>query len=429
MKYAFVNGVILDGSKDMQPVTGKAVLTDGDRIVGITSELKDLQGYEIVDLKGAYLLPGLIDLHVHLALSGKPPKADSKPKDYGKLYKLLTGNKAVRAAAKQLVAGYAKTEVMSGVTTIRTVGGVLDFDAQVRDLINAGKMTGPRIIASNTGVSVPGGHFAGSIATAVSSPEEARELVRQIADTKPDLIKLMITGGVMDSDEEGMPGALKMSPEIVKAASDEAHKLGFKVAAHVESTEGVRVALENGVDTIEHGAKLTDEIIKLFKDRKAADICTLSPAIPYAKFTLEESHATDVAKKNGAVVLEGIIECTKTCIENDIPVGLGSDVSCPFVTHYNFWRELYYFNKYIGRSAQETIHRATAGNAAIAGIDKETGTIEAGKCADMIVVREDPLKDLTALKDVSMVMARGRLICRPSHKQMKAIDELLDKYM
>lgn len=429
MKYAFVNGVILDGSKDMQPVTGKAVLTDGDRIVGITSELKDLQGYEIVDLKGAYLLPGLIDLHVHLALSGKPPKADSKPKDYGKLYKLLTGNKAVRAAAKQMVAGYAKTEVMSGVTTIRTVGGVLDFDAQVRDLINEGKLKGPRIIASNTGVSVPGGHFAGSIATAVSSPEEARELVRQIADTKPDLVKLMITGGVMDSDEEGMPGALKMSPEIVKAASDEAHKLGFKVAAHVESTEGVRVALENGVDTIEHGAKLTDEIIKLFKDRKAADICTLSPAIPYAKFTLEESHATDVAKKNGAVVLEGIIECAKTCIENDIPVGLGSDVSCPFVTHYNFWRELYYFNKYIGISAQETIHRATAGNAAIAGIDMETGTIEAGKCADMIVVREDPLKDLTALKDVSMVMARGKLIRRPSHKKMKAIDELLDKYM
>ena len=86
MKYAFVNGTILDGSKDMQkPVTGKAVLTDGERIVGIASDLKELQGYEIIDLKGAYLLPGLIDLHVHLALSGKPPKADSKPKDYGKL--------------------------------------------------------------------------------------------------------------------------------------------------------------------------------------------------------------------------------------------------------------------------------------------------------------------------------------------------------
>ena len=428
MKYAFVNGIILDGSMDMQPVSGKAVLTDGDRIAGIVSGLKDLQGYEIVDLKGAYLLPGLIDMHVHLALSGKPPRADSKPKDYDKLYKLLTGNKLIRAAVKQMVAGYARTELMSGVTTIRTVGGVLDFDAQVRDLINEGKMTGPRIIASNTGVSVPGGHFAGSIATAVSSPEEARALVRQISDTRPDLIKLMITGGVMDSDEEGMPGALKMSPEIVRAACEEAHSLGYAVAAHVESTEGVRVALENGVDTIEHGAKLTDETIRLFKERKAADICTLSPAIPYAMFTLEESHATEIAKNNGSVVLEGIIDCAKTCIENDIPVGLGSDVSCPFVTHYNFWRELYFFSRYIGRSAQETLYRATAGNAAIAGIDKETGTIEAGKCADMIVVRENPLDDLNALRNVSMVMARGKLIRRPKHKQMKAIDEVIDRY-
>ena len=429
MKYAFVNGTILDGSKDMQPVTGKAVLTDGERIVSIESDLKELQEYEIIDLKGAYLLPGLIDLHVHLALSGKPPKADSKPKDYGKLYRLLTGNSIVRAAAKRLVSGYARTEVMSGVTTIRTVGGVLDFDAQVRDLINEGKLTGPRILASNTGISVPGGHFAGSIATAVSSPDEAKELVHTIAETKPDLIKLMITGGVMDSDEEGMPGALKMSPDIVKAACDEAHKLGFIVAAHVESTEGVRVALENGVDTIEHGAKLTDETIKLFKERKASHICTLSPAIPYAMFTLEESHATETAQKNGRVVLEGIIDCAKTCIENNIPVGLGSDVSCPFVVHYNFWRELYYFNKYIGRSAQEAIHRATLGNAAIAGIDKETGSIEAGKSADMIAVKGNPLDDLTALKNVSMVMARGNLIRRPRHKKMKEIDAVLDRYM
>ncbi|MBQ3290867.1 MAG: amidohydrolase family protein [Mogibacterium sp.] len=429
MKYAFVNGTILDGKKDMQPVTGKAVLTDGDRIVDIVSDLKSIQGFEIIDLKGSYLLPGLIDLHVHLALSGKPPKTDSKPKDYSKLYRMLTGNSIVRAAAKRLVTGYARTELMSGVTTIRTVGGVLDFDAQVRDLINEGKIAGPRIIASNTGISVPGGHFAGSIAMAVSSPEEAAKLVRRIAETKPDLIKLMITGGVMDSDSEGMPGMLKMPPEIVKAACDEAHKLGYIVAAHVESSEGVKVALENGVDTIEHGAQLTDETIKLFKERKAADICTLSPAIPYALFELEESHASQTAKNNGRVVMDGIIECAKTCIENDIPVGLGSDVSCPFVVHYNFWRELCFFNKYIGRSTQETLHRATAGNAAIIGIDKETGTIEPGKCADMIVVKEDPLKDLSSLRNVSMVIARGNLIRRPRHKQMKDIDEVLDKYM
>ena len=431
MKYAFVNGLILDGKKDMKPVTGKAVLTDGNKIVDIVSDLTDLQGYEIIDLKGAYLLPGLIDLHVHLALSGKPPKPkkDDKATDYEKLFGLLTSSGTLRADAKKLVASYAKTEVMSGVTTIRTVGGVLDFDAQVRDLIREGKMTGPRILASNTGISVPGGHFAGSIATAVETPDEARELVRQISATKPDLIKLMITGGIMDSDAEGSPGVLKMSPEIVKAACDEAHKLGYIVAAHTESTEGVKVALENGVDSIEHGAELTDELVKLFKERKAAEICTFSPIIPYALFTLEESHAVPAAKKNGQIVLDGIIACVNTCIENDIPVGLGSDVSCPFVVHYNFWRELCYFHKYIGSSTQETLHRATLGNAVIAGIDKETGSIEVGKCADMIVVKENPLENLAALRNVSMVIANGNLIRKPRHKQKKEIDEVLDRYM
>ena len=431
MKYAFVNGIILNGTKDMQPVYGKTVLTDGERIADIVSGDTSVAGYETVDLNGAYLLPGLIDLHVHLALSGKPskPKKNSKPVDYEKLYRLLTGNALIRTAARGLVASYARTELMSGVTTIRTVGGILDFDAQVRDLIREGKLTGPRILASNTGISVPGGHFAGSIATAVSSPEEARELVRKISETKPDLIKLMITGGVMDSDEEGMPGVLKMSPEIVKAACDEAHRLGYTVAAHVESSEGVSVALENGVDTIEHGAKLSDEMIELFKERKAADICTLSPAIPYAEFTLEESYATQTAKNNGRIVLDGIIESAKACIENGIPVGLGSDVSCPFVVHYNFWRELCFFSRYIGRSTQETLYRATLGNATIAGIDGETGSIEAGKCADMIVVKNDPLKDLSSLRDVTMVIARGDLIRNPRHKKMKDIDEMLDRYM
>lgn len=431
MKYAFVNGIILDGTKDMQPISGKVVLTDGEKIVDIVSEETSINGYEKIDLNGAYLLPGLIDLHVHLALSGKPPKPkkNSKPVDYEKLYNLLTGNALIRMGAKKLVASYAKTEVMSGVTTIRTVGGVLDFDAQVRDMIKEGKMVGPRIIASNTGISVPNGHFAGSIATAVNTPEEAVALVRKIADTKPDLIKLMITGGIMDSDTEGMPGVLKMSPEIVKAACDEAHQLGYKVAAHVESSEGVRVALENGVDTIEHGAKLTDEMIQLFKEKKAADICTLSPAIPYAQFSLEESGAAPAAKKNGQIVLDGIIEGAKACIENDIPVGIGSDVSCPFVVHYNFWRELCYFHKYIERSTQETLYRATLGNATIAGIGEETGSIEVGKCADLIVVENNPLDDLSSLRNVTMVMARGNLIKHPKHKQMKAIDAMLDCYM
>lgn len=429
MKYVLKNGIILDGTREMQPVSGMMIRIEDGKIKEIQPDEDRVSDCEVIDLKGAYVLPGLINLHVHMATSGKPPKANKKPTNYKRLFQILSRSRLVKFVLKRMLKGYARTELMSGVTTIRTVGGILDMDARIRDEINDGKLIGPRILAGNTGVSVPGGHFAGSIATEAESPEQAREHVRQIAATDPDHIKLMITGGVMDASEEGEPGVLRMPPEIVKAACDEAHRLGYKVAAHVESPEGVRVALENGVDTVEHGAKLDDNMIRLFKERGASPVCTISPALPYAVFDLSESHAPAVAKKNGKIVMDGIIECARTCRENGIPVGLGNDVGCPFIVHYNFWRELCYYHKYVGASNEETLHTATMGNAQIAGIDKETGSLEKGKSADLIVVKENPLEDLTALRNVSMVMVRGKLIRNPKVKRMKYVDDLLDRYM
>ena len=429
MKYAYRNGTILDGTRYMVPLTGKAVLTDGEIIEDIVEDSKVPEGYETIDLQGAYLLPGLINLHVHLATSGKPPKADKKPPNYRLMFQVLSRSRLVLAVIRRRLAGFAETELLSGVTTIRTVGGILALDAAIRDDINAGKIRGPRILAANTGVSVPGGHFAGSIATEAETPQMAREHVREIAATNPDLIKLMITGGIMDASEEGEPGVLRMPPEFIKAACEEAHQLGYKVAAHVESPDGVKAALENGVDSIEHGAPLTEETIRLFKERRAVDICTISPAVPYTLFDLTESHAQPVAKKNGKIVMDGMIECAKTCLENDIPVGLGNDVGCPFIVHYNFWRELCYFHKYVGASNADTLYTATLGNAKIAGIDNETGSIEEGKCADLIVVTGNPLEDLSVLRHISMVMTKGTLIMNPKVKPMAGIDELLDKYM
>ena len=431
MKLAFVGGVLLDGTKDMVPQTNKVVLVDGEKIEDIVNEGEvDLSGYEKVDLKGAYLLPGLINLHGHLSLSGKPPKKEKKKQtDYKKLVKLLTSNALIREVMKRLLTSYAKDELMSGVTTFRVVGGVMDFDGSVRDRINAGKAVGPRILTSNMAISVPGGHFAGAIATESRDPEEAVEDVMKIAKTNPDLIKLMITGGIMDASESGEPGVLRMDPKIVKAACDKAHELGYQVAAHIESPQGVLVGLENGVDTIEHGAVLSDEMIRLFKERKAAHVCTISPAIPYSLFDLSESHALPVAKENSDIVLKGIIECAKTALENGITVGLGNDAGCPFVTHYGFWRELCYFHKYVGASNKDTLHIATLGNAKIIKIDDVTGSIEKGKSADMIVVKKDPLEDLSALSDVSMVCMKGKLITDPKIKRIPEADRVLDKYM
>ena len=153
--------------------------------------------------------------------------------------------------------------------------------------------------------------MAGSLAYEAHSAEEAQALVAKIAENKPDLIKLMITGGVLDATKKGEPGVLKMPAEYVKAACAEAHKHGLIVAAHVESSEGVRVALENGVDTIEHGAEADAEIINLFKERQAALVTTLSPALPYALFDREVSHASEMAQYNGKIVFEGIITVQK----------------------------------------------------------------------------------------------------------------------
>lgn len=426
MNYAYVNGILLDGSRDMKPQKNLAVLTNGERIEKILPEGTDLKGYEVIDLEGQYLMPGLINMHLHLPASGKPKK---KQQDNVKMVKLMTSNGLLRKVMQSLCEGYARTELMSGVTTIRTMGGVENYDAIIRDRINAGEITGPRILAGNMAVSVPGGHMAGSLAYMATSAEEAAAFVRKIADGKPDIIKLMITGGVLDAKKKGEPGELKMPAGYVKAACGEAHRLGFKVAAHVESPEGVRVALENGVDTIEHGAKPDGEILSLFKRRGACHIATLSPALPYALFDRSVSNVSEMEQYNGKVVFDGIVECARACLENGIPVGLGTDTGCPYITHYDMWRELYYFHKYCGVSNGFALYTATKRNAELAGLGDITGSIEEGKCADFVVTKQNPLDNLEALRNISMVVTRGKLIRNPKVKKMAEVERELDKFI
>ena len=427
MKYAIINGKILNGKKDMSAEEGLCVLVDGEKISKILPLREaNTEGYKIIDLNGKYLMPGLINMHVHLAGNGKPQK---KQRDNEKLVKTIMSTALTRSIAYKMVAGFAKTELMSGVTTIRTVGGLADFDTKLRDEILKGKKAGPRIIAANQGISVPGGHMAGSVAIAAKSVDEALEILEKGKSEGIDIVKLMITGGVLDAKEKGVPGELKMPPETVKAICEKAHAEGYKVAAHVESTEGVKVALENGVDSIEHGAKPTGEIIELFKKCHAFLCTTISPALPYALFDRSVSNASDIEKYNGKIVFEGITECAKAAIENDIPVVLGNDVGCPWITQYDFWRELYYFHKYVGVTNAFALYSATSLGAEMAGIGSETGTIEEGKFADMIVTAKNPLDDLRALRRIETVIARGKVYDKPKVKINKRVERELDKYL
>ena len=383
MNYAFTNGKILDGSRDMQVQTGRCILVKNGKIHDIVSDTTDLSGYTKVDLKGHYILPGLINMHVHLAGSGKPQK---KQRDNEKLVNTIMSSSLTRAIAYRMVSGFAKDELLSGVTTIRTVGGLGDFDTRLRDEIKAGTKVGPRILAANQGISVPGGHMAGSVAVAASSIPDARSHLKKSEQQKVDLIKLMITGGVLD-------------------------------------------AKEKGVDSIEHGAKLTDEMITLFKERGAFLCTTISPALPYALFDRSITNATEVEQYNGNVVFEGIIACAKAALANDIPVVLGNDVGCPWITQYDFWRELYYFHKYVGVSNAFALYTATKRSAELTDIDSITGSIEKGKAADLIVTAQNPLKDLKALRNLEMVISGGRFIEHPKIKKRKQVEAELDKFL
>lgn len=425
MKYVLVNGKIINGHQDMKVEEGKAIYVDDDKIVKIDNYEKQDE-YKEIDLAGNYILPGLINMHVHLAGNGKPQK---KQQDNEKKVKMLMANKLTQMITYKVVSGFAKTELMSGVTTIRTVGGIRDFDTKLRDDINANKKVGPRIIASNEGISVPGGHMAGSVAIAANNNEEALACLQKAKRENVDFIKIMVTGGVLDAKEKGVPGQMKMKPEMIKFICDKAHEMGFLVAAHVESPEGVLASLQNGVDSIEHGAKLTEEMIKLFKDNNSFLCTTISPALPYALFDQSISNASDVEKYNGKIVFDGIIDCAKQAIENDIPVVLGNDVGCPWISQYDFWRELYYFHRYIGVSNEFALYTTTLQSAKMLKIDDETGSIDVGKSADMIVVKDNPLDDLRVLRNVEKVIFRGDIIDNPKVKVNETVKNQLDKYL
>ena len=429
-KTAYINAVILDGNRGMKPRRAGAVIVEDGIITDILPGSYSIPaGCEVVDLHGNYLMPGLINLHVHLNSGGKPSAKKKKTEDYVRMVSLAMSNPLTMTAVRERSRRYAVTALRSGVTTIRTVGGIGAIDAQIRDSVGSRSRILPRILAGNTGISVPGGHVAGSLAYPVSSEIDAVYTVRRIAKSNPDLIKLMITGGIMDAERKGDPGVLRMKPEIIRAACNEAHRLGYPVAAHVESTEGVLQALRGGVDTIEHGAMPTNEIMDLFHSKGASLITTISPVLPLAMLDPGKTHVRSMDKYNAMIVLRGIVECSRRALREGIPVGLGTDTGCPFVTHYNMWRELQYFVNFCDVSNSFALYTATLRNAEIAGISDETGSIQVGKTADFLITGNNPLEDLRALKDPKTVVRGGIRIEEPKNRKDKEIEGALDDLM
>ena len=429
--YALINCSMIDGvkagvSKDMTILVQDGIISD----IGKTKDIKLGSEYKTINLGGKYVMPGLINAHVHLMVSGKPMKASSggKAQDRAvKLAKTWLGMKLVDG----MVTKHALNALNSGVTTMRCVGDISYSDVRLRDKIESGKVLGPRLLVSGPLICPTGGHGQ-ALGVIADSPWEVRKCARKNIFEQVDLIKICTTGGVLDAKKLGDAGRLEMTLKEITAACEEAHKAGMMVASHTQSKEGVRLALLGGVDTIEHGSPFDDEIIELFLHNPkslrgySSLVPTLIPAIAIAKLDGSLTNMKKVHIENSQIIYKGMVEGMKRAREAGVKVGLGTDASCPFVTHYNTWRELDCVVKFAGLTPEQAIHNATRINAAILGIDDITGTLEKGKCSDIIVLEKNPLEDLSALSKVSMVMAGKTFLQNPKIQAFSEVDKALD---
>lgn len=428
MKTLYKNFNLLDGTKGMTLKPNMELLVENDTIVKIGENLSTTEeNVRVVDLQGGYLLPGLINTHVHIPANGVSANDPEKSK---KLAKTVASSKLLQKLGKKFLCEKNVTaELLSGCTTIRAVGGVGHIDSMLRDDVKKGKLLAPRIISCDMAVTIPGGHMEGTVAYGAKDDADYVRFIEDNIAHGVDWIKIMITGGVLDAKVKGGPGEMRMTPAQVKLCCETAHAKGVKVCAHVESPEGVVAAIDNGVDSVEHGSELHDEEVKILKERDGAIICTLSPAVILARLSDKYTGASEIVIYNSEVLMQQMIKGTKTALANDIKVGLGTDTGCPFVTHYDMWRELEYAHRMLEISREDALFLGTLSNATILGIENETGSIEVGKKADFIVSKDNPLDDFRALSELEMVVFKGKEIVKPKPEKFpeceKALDELL----
>ncbi len=412
----------------------KNIFIDKNGIIKeITSSEMTLQpDVEIIDCHEKYIMPGLINIHSHLFSSGKPLNLSFGKNTMNLGYRLLKttlGNKIIR----KIMHKNAQTQLESGITTIRSVGEFFYQDVWLRDQYKQKKLIGPTLLVSGFFLSITDGHGAPYLALESDSPWEGKKNVRKNMKQGVDWIKVCITGGVTDARRVGEAGALQFTLEEVTSICEEAHKNHVMVAAHVESTEGVRIALKAGIDTIEHGAPMDDEIKSLYKNNPnslrgyTALVPTFQAAAPFALLDPKETGLSVITFENGKIVYEGMVESFKQAITEGIVTGVGNDASMSFVTHYDFWRELDHQFHYAQLTKKQVLYNATRKNAEIIGVEQEYGSIEKGKKADLLILNDNPVNDLQALKKIHKIFKDGQEVKIKPIKKFDKMDRLLDK--
>jgi imidazolonepropionase-like amidohydrolase len=386
-----------------QPRREMTVVVKNDRIAAV------LPGYiprppeapadaqvRIVDLKDRFVLPGLMDAHVHL---DDEPSFSRRRVERGDRKPASAAEKTVNAVV------YARRALAAGFTTVRDLGSDDQSVFAVRNAINQGRIIGPRILVAGSAIAVTGGHGDGTPIHAAADraariaegtcdgADECRSAVRHMYKLGADVIKFTATGGF--GSNTGLDPQL--FPDEVKAIIDTAHLVGLKVAAHAYSPVAIKEAVRAGVDSIEHGFLLDDEGIQLMKKNGTFLVPTLSAAYPPPIFRIPNPESVQIRNQYRAF---------ERAMAAGVKIAFGSDVGT--FSHGTSAKEFGYMVQY-GMSPVDAIRAATRSTAELFGLEAEVGTLEPGKVADLVAVTRDPLADIAALMDVDFVMKSGRV--------------------
>ena len=381
---------------------GGLVVVQGDRIVSVGGSAP--AGARVIDLGDATLLPGFIDAHTHLTM-----QLESN-------YYLMRYHDLMRFPAEQALyaALYAKRTLEAGFTTVRNVGAADFVDIGLRNAINAGVTEGPRMLTAAHGIGSPGGHFdeasyppdrihpEGPIEGICSGPEECRQAVRYQMKWGADVIKIAASGGVLsEADPVDVP---QLTLEEMKAIVSEAHAWRRKVAAHCHGDAAARLAIEAGVDSIEHGSFLTEDTLRLMK-AKGVYLVPTRITVEWVLKVVENYPPQIAAKARAAAAAHG--NMFKTAIKVGVPIALGTDAAV-----YPHGMNGQEFGLYVslGMSPAAALLSGTRDDAKLLGIEADVGTLEAGKVADVVAVPGNVLTDIRATEHPLLVMHLGKIV-------------------
>ena len=358
-------------------VRGDVLCTSG-RIAAL-GDVAAPEGAEVVDCSDEYLIPGLIDCHVHISSSGDPAE-------------LTPGERPSLPRRAWRTAEHARATLAGGVTTVRDLGAADRLNVDLAKAIEAGDVEGPRVVAAGMGVTMSGGHGHGFIAREADGPDEVRKAVREEIREGATAIKLFASGGVLT------PGVNPRSPaftrEELTAGVEEATKAFRTVAAHAQSTVGIKNAVAAGVTSIEHGVWLDEEAIAMMIERGTYLVPTLTA--PYHIASGAEAGIPAYAVEKGQAVLEDHFASYERALAAGVRVAMGTDQGTPLNRPGENAQEAVRMADH-GLSPVAALLAATGWAADLLGLDEETGRLRVGLAADIVRLSEDPLTDIRCL--------------------------------